>query len=181
MSHLPIWYLGQVPVEDCDKASAEYMLIPPKDASMGRDGDQLDHTFRNTTVRFADNSHWFGLKMRDYGMLANKECNWDFDINRHESVQYAEYGIGKKYNWHIDTFPLSGAPTDRKVTVVCMMSDPVDFEGGALQLRMYQEFTPPMTKGTIIAFPSFLEHQVTPVTKGVRYTATMWLSGPRFK
>jgi len=65
--------------------------------------------------------------------------------------------------------------------VVCMMSDPVDFEGGALQLRMYQEFTPPMTKGTIIAFPSFLEHQVTPVTKGVRYTATMWLSGPRFK
>jgi PKHD-type hydroxylase len=61
------------------------------------------------------------------------------------------------------------------------MNDPSEFEGGLLQLRMYQEFTPELKMGSIIAFPSFLEHGVTPVTKGVRYTATMWLSGPRFK
>jgi len=181
MSHLPIWYLGQVPVEDCDKASAEYMMIPPRDASMGIDGADKDHTFRNTTVRFASINDWFGDKMYQYGNLANQECKWDFNITGHEAVQYAEYGVGQKYNWHIDMFPLSRAPTDRKITVVCMMSDPADFEGGALQLRMYQDFTPPMIKGTIIAFPSFLEHQVTPVLKGVRYTATMWLSGPRFR
>jgi PKHD-type hydroxylase len=61
------------------------------------------------------------------------------------------------------------------------MSDPEDFEGGELQVRLYGDFTPPMKKGTVIAFPSILQHQVTPVTKGVRYTATMWISGPRFK
>ena len=181
MEHLPVWYLGQVPIVDCDKAYLEYMQIIAQDASLGTGGARRDHNIRNTTVRFAPKHNWFGDKMYQYGLLANKECKWDFDINDFEAVQFAEYRIDQKYNWHMDTFPLSGQPTDRKVTVVCMMSEPTDFEGGALQLRLYKEYVPIMTKGTIIAFPSFIEHQVTPVTKGIRYTATMWLSGPRFR
>jgi len=181
MSHLPIWYIGQVPLEDCDKAFAEYMQIPPRDASMGNVGDVVDHAQRNTTVRFSSADHWFDQKMKDYGVLANKECKWDFDVDRCEAVQFAEYGVGQKYNWHIDTFPLTGLATDRKVTVVCLLSDPAEYEGGNLQLKFYGEHTPVMRKGTIIAFPSFIEHQVTPVTKGVRYTATIWISGPRFR
>ena len=35
MSHLPIWYLGQVPIEDCKQAAIEYMNIVPEDATMG--------------------------------------------------------------------------------------------------------------------------------------------------
>ena len=181
MSHLPIWYLGQVPIEDCKQAAIEYMNIVPEDATMGIKSENIDHTQRNTTVRFASIDSWFGNKMFEYGKFANIECKWDFLIDNHEAVQYAEYGIGQKYNWHVDVFPLSGAPSDRKITVVCLMNDPSEFEGGLLQLRMYQEFTPELKMGSIIAFPSFLEHQVTPVTKGIRYTATMWLSGPRFR
>jgi PKHD-type hydroxylase len=170
-----------MPTELCDKASEEYMLIEPRDASMGKAGDQKDHTFRNTTVRFADQFHWFGLELLKFGHGANEECKWGFETDSFEAVQFAEYGVGQKYNWHVDNFPLSGSDKDRKLTVVCMMSDPEDFEGGELQVRLYGDFTPPMKKGTIIAFPSILQHQVTPVTKGVRYTATMWISGPRFK
>jgi PKHD-type hydroxylase len=181
MSHLPIWYLGQSPLEDIDKASSEYIQIPPQDALMGKDGADRDHNFRNTTVRFADRAHWFGQRMFEFAIRANLECKWGFETDSFEAVQFAEYGVGQKYNWHVDNFPLSGADKDRKVTVVCMMSDPENFEGGELQVRLYGDFTPPMKKGTIIAFPSILQHQVTPVTKGVRYTATMWISGPRFK
>lgn len=181
MSHLPIWYLGKMPTEKCNTAFEEFMFINPIDASMGKNGDKVDHLFRNTTVRFADKSHWLGIDFFQYGNFANTECKWGYDIDQHEAIQFAEYGIDQKYDWHVDNFPLSGNEIDRKVTVVCMMSDPQDFEGGELQLRLYNNYVPIMEKGSIIAFPSIIEHRVTPVTKGKRYTATMWLSGPKFK
>lgn len=181
MAHLPIWYLDQFSIEDCEKAFDEYIQLTPKDAAMGKDGDTFDHSFRNTKVRFASSHTWFGLKMFAYANTANQQCKWGYDINQFETVQFAEYNIGQKYDWHVDNFPLSGSEIDRKITVVCLMSDPDDFEGGELILRLYNEYTPPLKKGSVIAFPSIIEHKVTPVTKGVRYSATMWISGPRFK
>lgn len=180
-SHLPIWYMGQIPTDVCDLATAEYMHIEPKDATMGADGKEISHLNRNTTVRFAQPDHWFGNMMRGYGLKANKECKWDYEITDHEAVQYAHYGPEQHYGWHVDTFTLSGQPVDRKVTVICLMVDPSEFEAGELQLRLYSEYTAPLVKGSVIAFPSILEHRVTPVTAGLRATATMWLSGPRFR
>ena len=179
--HQPIWYMGQIPADVCDLATAEYMQLEPKDATMGKDGSELSHINRNTTVRFAQPDHWFGNMMRGYGLKGNQECGWDFDITDHEAVQFAHYGVGQHYGWHVDNFPLAGAPTDRKVTVICLMADPSEFEAGELQIRLYSEYTAPLVKGSVIAFPSILEHRVVPVTSGVRTSATMWLSGPRFR
>jgi len=51
-----------------------------------------------------------------------------------------------------------------------------------LQLQFHgKTYTPQLRKGSIIAFPSYILHQVTPVTKGVRKSAVLWLSGPAFK
>jgi PKHD-type hydroxylase len=179
--HQPIWYMGQIPTDVCNLATAEYMQIEPRDATMGKDGSERSHLNRNTTVRFAQPDHWFGNMMRGYGLKANQECGWDFAIAEHEAVQFAHYGVGQHYDWHVDNFPLAGGPTDRKVTVICLMADPSEFEAGELQLRLYSEYTAPLVKGSVIAFPSILEHRVVPVTSGVRTSATMWLSGPRFR
>lgn len=181
MAHLPIWYIGQISTNTCDKALEELLLLPPKDASMGPLGEEVSHLHRNTTVRFAHKENWFGYALRDYGVLANQECKWDYALEDHEAVQLAQYGVDQHYNWHVDNFPLSGLPTDRKVTVVCLMSDPSEFEGGSLELRLYAEYTAPLVKGSVIAFPSVIEHRVTPVLSGCRYSATMWLNGPRFR
>lgn len=181
MSHLPIWYMGQVPTALCDAAVAEFSAIPAKDATMGINADVQDTRTRSTVVRFAEPNHWFGGLMLQHGLFANKEMKWDFEITGNEAVQFAEYGPEQKYNWHVDTFMLSGRPTDRKVTVVCLMNDPSEFEAGAFQVRLYQEYTVPLVKGSMIAFPSFLEHQVVPVASGLRKSATMWINGPRFK
>ena len=148
---------------------------------MGEDGSEHSHANRNTTVRFADKEHWFGGILHNYGLTANKECGWDYELSDHEHVQYGEYGVGQHYGWHVDNFPLSGAPIERKVSVVCLMTDPSEFEGGELQLRLYSEYTAPLVKGSVIAFPSILEHRVLPVTKGLRATSVMWLHGPRFR
>jgi PKHD-type hydroxylase len=181
MSHLPIWYLGEVPIEECDKAFSDLLAITPKDATMGKDGEAKDHLTRSTTVRFAPKDHWFGQVMLKFGNLANANCNWGWNIDNYEAIQFAEYGEGQHYHWHVDNFPLSGASIDRKVSVVCLMNDPSEFEGGVLQFRLYEEYTPELKKGSIIAFPSVVEHRVLPVTKGIRYSATMWINGPRFR
>jgi len=36
-------------------------------------------------------------------------------------------------------------------------------------------------KGSIIAFPSFLKHRVTNVTKGTRNSIVSWIQGPHFR
>jgi PKHD-type hydroxylase len=179
--HLPLWQIGQIPPAVCDLATANYMTLEPKDATMGNKGEELSHLNRNTTVRFAPIDDWFGHMLRGFGLYANKVCNWGFEINDHEAVQFAHYGQGQHYNWHTDNFPLMGLSTDRKVSVVCLMCDPSEFEAGELQLRFRQDYTAPLVKGSVIAFPSIVEHRVTPVTAGMRSSATMWLNGPRFK
>lgn len=179
--HLPIWLLGNVPTEVCDAAAREFELIPFKDAAMGISGENVTHSYRDTSVRFAPTGHWFGGILFEHAMKANRECGWDYDITHHEDTQYAEYGVNQHYNWHTDTFPLSGQPFERKLTAVCLMNDPSEFEGGEFQMKLYSEYTAPLSKGTVIAFPSFLEHRVTPVTSGKRNSATIWLNGPRFR
>lgn len=181
MSHLPIWLIGTVPTEVCDAALKEFQLLPVQDASIGDKGDKHDHHVRNTNVRFAADTHWFGGILLEHAVRANRECNWQYDMNFHENLQFAEYGEGQHYDWHCDTFPLIDAPTARKVTAVCLMNDPSEFEGGEFQIRFYQDYVAPLKKGDIIAFPSMLLHRVTPVTSGIRMSATIWMNGPRFR
>ena len=181
MSHLPIWYLGAVPDDICDKAVEDFSSLPSKDASMGSEGEVQDHGHRNTTVRFAGSNHWFNDHMLATAMAGNLACKWGFHVTDNENIQFAEYGPEQHYNWHVDVFPLSGLPLDRKMTVVCLLNDPAEFTGGEFQIRLYSEYTAPLVKGSVIAFPSFLEHRVVPVTSGVRKSATMWLRGPRFR
>ena len=65
--------------------------------------------------------------------------------------------------------------------MVCLLNDPTEFEGGAFVMRLYSEYFPDLVKGSNIAIPSILEHQVIPVTSGIRKSATIWTYGPRFK
>lgn len=181
MAHLPLWYLGDLPEQACDIVLQEFSLIPPRPATMGVDSSHFDTLHRDTKVRFVENGHWLEKALLSFAIGANSYCEWGYEVDSNEAIQFAEYGEGQHYNWHIDTFPLAGKSTDRKLTVVCLLSDPSEFEGGEFQVRLYQQYTAPLKKGSMIAFPSILDHRVTPVTKGVRKTATMWISGPRFK
>jgi PKHD-type hydroxylase len=179
MAHLPIWYLGKLDSDTCNQAVAELSGIEVREAAMGIDGAEKDIRTRNTNVRFAQPDFWLAKDFEIFAAQANQICKWDYHITGHENIQFAEYGPEQHYAWHTDTFALSGAPTDRKITVVCLLND--DFEGGQFQVRLYNDYTAPLEKGTIIAFPSILEHRVIPVTSGIRYSATMWFNGPRFR
>ncbi|MFT7073376.1 MAG: PKHD-type hydroxylase [Patiriisocius sp.] len=62
------------------------------------------------------------------------------------------------------------------------LSDPNDYEGGDLRFMINKEIVnAPKEKGTIIIFPSFIMHRVTPITKGTRQSIVGWVSGPPYR
>lgn len=181
MSHLPIWYLDKIPAEVIDAVKEDFMSIKPINATMGMNSEITDLKFRDTIIRFDTSNHEFSKRMYAFAEEANKICGWGYEVNSHEPIQFGEYRTGQHYDWHVDWFPLSGAEKDRKLSVVCMLNDPSEFTGGELWLRLNSEYVAPLEKGSIICFPSIIEHKVAPVLSGIRYTAVMWLSGPKFK
>jgi PKHD-type hydroxylase len=179
MAHLPLWYMGNLSGDTCNQIIAELSGIEDKEAAIGVEGTEKNLATRNTKVRFGGSDYWLGDKFQQFADEANRVCGWDYHITGRENVQFAEYGPEQHYHWHTDTFTLAGTPTERKISVVCLLND--EFQGGEFQLRLYNDYDAPLIKGTMIAFPSILEHRVIPVTSGIRYSATMWFYGPRFR
>lgn len=108
---------------------------------------------------------------------------FDFDIwGFVEDLQYTIYKDNDShYNWHLDRGGAT-ADTPRKLSLVLQLSDPSEYEGGDLEIFVGHEPTKmEKKKGLVVAFPSFMLHRVTPVTKGIRKTLVVWLTGPRFK
>ena len=72
----------------------------------------------------------------------------------------------------------------RKLSMTTLLSD--GHEGGEFEFACYAKekcsiAAPKFNKvGSIIVFPSIMEHRVAPVTKGVRYSLVTWFLGPPF-
>lgn len=77
----------------------------------------------------------------------------------------------------------------RKLSCSVLLNDPSEYSGGDLEigntnnvdtsleenkvnLKQYN-----LGQGSIIVFPGFIWHRVTPVTKGTRYSLVMWTLG----
>jgi PKHD-type hydroxylase len=101
-----------------------------------------------------------------------------------EQIQLTNYDGSEQgmYGWHVDMGPHTTSPC-RKLSIVVQLSDPVDYEGGVLELQPSGKDVVKMRKqrGLVVAFPSWTLHQVTPVTQGNRQSLVAWISGPPFK
>ena len=99
-----------------------------------------------------------------------------------QSLQFTSYDAKDKgfYQKHIDMM-YKGTGT-RKLSLTVQLSDGADYEGGDLLLHYKND--PDVgfrNQGTATFFPSWMLHEVTPVTKGKRYSLVAWIQGPRFK
>jgi len=116
---------------------------------------------------------------------AAQECNRLFfcvDIAGVEpNVQLARYDSASSgfYDWHTD---FAGIRPLRKISISIQLSRAEDYDGGDLEL-MYgiQPQQLDRTRGTLIAFPSFMLHRVTPVTRGTRWSLVAWILGTRWR
>jgi len=97
-----------------------------------------------------------------------------------EPAQVSEYSKGQFYHWHTDSsIDMVKEPPVRKLSMTLLLNDPSKFEGGNLEIA--GKTLSHMKQGHAAIFASFLQHRVTPVTKGVRKALVVWFSGEPFK
>jgi PKHD-type hydroxylase len=95
--------------------------------------------------------------------------------------QYLEYRPGQgRFECHND-YSHDQADSPRKLTVIIQLSEPADYDGGRLQIHRTETEDLPTARGSIVLFPSFLYHSVSPVTRGVRRALVCWVAGPRLR
>lgn len=128
----------------------------------------------------SDDMEWAYRKMTDIIMNLNERF-FKFDIfGATEGFQFTKYTApGGKYGKHIDCAPNT---IIRKLSFTLQLSDPKDYEGGDLCLYL-NDNADVMKKeqGHIALFPSYVLHEVKPVTKGTRYSLVSWITGKPFK
>ncbi|HZD51598.1 MAG TPA: 2OG-Fe(II) oxygenase [Woeseiaceae bacterium] len=96
--------------------------------------------------------------------------------------QIARYAsdVQGHYDWHIDLG--TGRFSRRKLSLTVQLSAPDAYDGGDLEFHMSGLDRSRMRRqGALVAFPSFHEHRVTPVTRGERYSLVAWVDGPPFR
>jgi len=122
-----------------------------------------------------------------YMCEANESAGWKYNIVAAGNCQITRYTKGGFYSWHKDGI---GSHNDadnrpdnkflhgnaRKLSMSIMLND--DYGGGNFEIFGGESLQG--EEGSVIVFPSFIEHQVTPVTKGIRYSLVTWFVGPPF-
>ena len=121
-----------------------------------------------------------------------------------DSLQYTTYyGDGGHYDWHVD----GGSDHNsvytkentkwrnyygkvRKLSMTVNLSDENDYEGGDLMFKIGSGFDGKKDtevceaikkKGSIVVFPSFIHHKISPINSGNRYSLVMWTLGKPFR
>jgi hypothetical protein len=108
---------------------------------------------------------------------------FQFDLVEIQSLQFTCYDGAEKgaYVKHIDQM-LDSSGFPRKLSISVQLSNEKDYKGG--DLLLHEGATPTKTfrnRGTAMFFPSYVLHEVTSVTKGLRYSLVIWVTGPKFK
>jgi PKHD-type hydroxylase len=146
-------------------------------------GGEVNKNVRRSQVSWLGNTsdtRWVFEKLGDVISKINAQY-YRFDLTGFgEQLQLTNYDQSENgmYGWHQDY----GMGISRKLSMAVQLTDPAEYEGGNLQIMTAN--TPQnirKQRGLIAIFPSYIVHQVTPVTQGSRQSLVAWVSGPPFK
>ena len=99
------------------------------------------------------------------------------DAGDRPAVLRYEAGTNDHFRPHID---VGSTNSTRKLSFVVQLTDPNTYQGGDLVFSDLGR-SAPREQGTLIVFPSFLKHVVSPVVSGTRHALVSWLHGPTFR
>lgn len=146
-------------------------------------GMGVDREIRRSQVSWVTNTQdttWVFERLASIAAQMNAK-HFRFDLTGFgEALQLTNYDQSENgmYGWHVDY----GTDVSRKLSLVVQLTDPSEYEGGNLQvLTTSRPETIHKKRGLVAAFPSYVLHQVTPVTQGSRQSLVAWVSGPAFK
>jgi PKHD-type hydroxylase len=174
---------GVLSKEFCNFVLGEADWDSSKKATVSLDNEFIvKENTRQSDIIWQDVFQPLGCIAKTYIDIANQSAGWNYDLFSQDNTQLSRYkGVnGGHYDWHKDCLaPENGM--QRKLSISILLSDPSEFEGVDLQFKNIEDRKILTKQGSIVVFPSFVEHRVKPVTKGVRYSAVTWASGPAFK
>lgn len=145
-----------------------------------------DQSVRSSVISWitpTDESLFIFKKLSDAVNQINDRF-FKYDIHTLEDLQFTEYDSSYKGKYSAHSDDGYDANLFRKLSVSVQLSDEHDYEGGELVFYRHSLHSPsiaPKSKGSVIIFPSYVVHEVTPVTRGLRKSLVSWISGPRFK
>lgn len=160
--------------------------LPPDQAvvlARTRDGEVQDNIRITQTawIRQVPEIQWLYDRMQAVTRKIN-DASYKYDLRGFsEEFQYTVYrdAEGGHYDWHVDHGPL---PVQRKLSLSVQLSHGDSYEGCDLQfVGGSKTETAPRARGTVVAFPSYTLHRVTPITSGVRKSLVVWTTGPNFR
>jgi len=174
-------FSGEFSDDLCDSIIENFSKLPEIEATTFNGNE--DH--RKSKVRWVSGENGIKSHLMHYVNQANAHA-FQVDIaNIVTELQFTEYDAehGGYYKSHHDIDWQASASYDRKLSIVVQLSDPETYKGGELS---FSEVQNPIRsdlrkRGTIIVFPSYLQHEVSPVTEGTRYSLVSWVWGPRWK
>lgn len=110
---------------------------------------------------------------------------FNFEIDGPPEFHVLKYGVGCHYKNHSDVGNYEEEKMNldtRKLSFSIFLND--DYEGGdlvftAIPSENYMEPGTRFKAGDMVVFPSYLYHEVEPVTSGVRWTAVGWIHGEK--
>ncbi len=118
---------------------------------------------------------------------ANENAKWKFQLDSVQPMQITRYKPGGHYDFHVDgngvTRELISKTSftygkTRKLSMTIVLNE--DYEGGEFEFFSNQGQLIKEKLGTVIVFPSYIQHRVRPVTKGIRYSLVIWFCGEPF-
>jgi PKHD-type hydroxylase len=127
-----------------------------------------------------DNMDWVFRRVTDITLDLNERF-FKFDLfGINEGFQFTNYEApSSKYGKHVDR---AVNICVRKLSISIQLTNPEDYEGGELKLYDGEKETiMDKAQGTLIIFPSYVLHEVMPVTKGERNSLVTWVTGKQFK
>lgn len=175
-------WAGILSDQQCDQIIQVSERFPVEEATIFSGESATIEDVRRSKVRWPDDPE-IGNLLWKYTELANEA--FDVDVEPYTSIQYTEYhgADGGKYDEHHDVNWENGDGRDRKLSIVIQLSDHQDYEGGYFHFTecespLISDF---MQRGSILVFPSYLRHSVSPVTSGLRRSLVAWFEGPKWR
>jgi PKHD-type hydroxylase len=174
--HIPNFLAPQ----ECERIVNSVLRHPPSDGEVGGKEQAVNRGIResNVWVVFPDQtSDWLFSRLEMAVEKLNERYQFDL-LGFYEGAQVARYRLGGHYGWHMDLG--EGIYSARKLFLSVQLTPEQDYDGGELEFQFLEQ-PEPRTQGSLIAFPSFLSHRVSPVTRGERFSLVVWITGQPFR
>ena len=125
---------------------------------------RLDYTLTNPECAFIDKP-----------LIYKADCN----CNLRERWRLLYYdGDGEKKHFRDAHTDWTNYSCHRRMSIIIGLVNPDEYEGGELKLHTSEDpVLIKKQKGYLVTFPSHTLHEVTPVTKGERYSLVAWVHG----